>query len=58
MIKEDPDDNMVLKCAHAAASEYIVSFDQDLVRLEQFGRIRILKPSEILDVVLGRGERR
>jgi len=58
VIKEDPDDNMVLECAQAAGSDYIVSFDQDLLRLEQFGRIRILKPSEILDVVRGRGERR
>jgi len=58
VIKEDPDDNMVLECAQAAGSHYIVSFDHDLLRLEQFGRIRIIKPSEILDVVLLRGERR
>jgi putative PIN family toxin of toxin-antitoxin system len=42
ILKDDPDDNRVLECAEAAGSEYVVTGDQDLLRLKQFGATRII----------------
>ena len=43
VIKEDPDDNRVLECGVAARARFIVSGDNDLLRLGQFRNIRIVK---------------
>jgi predicted nucleic acid-binding protein len=53
VVKDDPDDNRVLECAAAAGSDYIISGDgDDLLRLKQYGRVRvpILRVSEFLDL--------
>lgn len=34
-IKEDPDDDRILECAVEACSEFIVSWDKDLLRLKE-----------------------
>lgn len=49
VIKEDPPDNRVLECATAAESEYIVTWDKDLLRLKAYSGIRIMTPVEFLD---------
>ena len=41
-IKEDPDDNGILECAVEAGSEFIVTSDKDLLRLGEYGSIRIV----------------
>ena len=38
VIKEDPSDNRILECAAEAGSDYIVTWDRDLLRLGQYGR--------------------
>lgn len=47
-IKEDPDDNRILECALEAGSEFIVTSDKDLLRLSEYGNIRIVTASQLL----------
>ena len=47
--ERDPDDNRILECAFAAASECIVTEDQDLLRLKEFEGIRIIRSGEFFD---------
>jgi predicted nucleic acid-binding protein len=42
-IKEDPDDNRILEGAVAAGSSVIVTYDRDLLRLGEYGRIKIIQ---------------
>ena len=53
IIKEDPDDNRVLECAEAAGCEAIITGDFDLLRLGQYGKIRIMTVRSFLE---GRAE--
>lgn len=48
MICDDPDDNMLLECAQTADADYIVTGDDDLLRLKQFGTARIITPAEFV----------
>ena len=48
-----PPDNRILECTAAAKSEYIVSGDDDLLRLQRYGNVRILKVAEFLDIARG-----
>lgn len=45
----DPDDNRILECAIAAASDYIVSSDGDLMRIGVHRGIRILPVKAFLE---------
>ena len=51
VIQEDPDDNRVLECAVAAGSRFIVSSDNDLLRLGQFRNIRIVKVADFMKLI-------
>lgn len=51
VIKDDPDDNRVLECAVAAGSRFIVSGDNDLLRLGQFRNIRIVKVADFMKLI-------
>ncbi len=42
IIKEDPDDNMVIDCALEAKAEYIVSGDHHLLDLKEFKGVQIV----------------
>jgi putative PIN family toxin of toxin-antitoxin system len=48
-INEDPDDNRILECALEAGSEFIVTSDKDLLRLKEYGNVRIVTASQLLD---------
>ena len=48
MIAPDPDDNKLIECASAAKAKYIITGDRSLASLNEFGRIKILTPSEFL----------
>ncbi len=50
VVKEDPDDNHILECAISAGSDFVVSGDKDLLRLGRYDSIRILNPSDFLDM--------
>jgi uncharacterized protein len=51
VIKEDPDDNRVLECAVTAGARFIVSGDNDLLRLGQFRNIRIVKVADFMKLI-------
>jgi uncharacterized protein len=48
VIKEDPDDDKILECAVAAGSDFIVSGDNDLLRLGHYDSMTILNVSDFL----------
>lgn len=50
IVKEDPDDNMVLECAKAGKVDYIVSNDKHLLKLKEFEGIKIVTPKEFLQI--------
>jgi uncharacterized protein len=50
VVKDDPDDDRILECASAAGSDYIVSGDKDLLRLERYDSIRILTAADFLEL--------
>ena len=52
VIRDDPDDNMILECALAAAASHIVSGDSHLLRIGGFRGIRILSPAEFILIPL------
>jgi putative PIN family toxin of toxin-antitoxin system len=47
-IADDPDDDRVLECAVTAGSDYILSYDKDLLRLNEFAGIKIVTASDFL----------
>ena len=51
VIQHDEPDNRILECAQEAKSDYIISADNDLLRLQQFGKARIVKVADFLRVV-------
>ncbi len=51
VIQEDPDDDRVLECAIASGSQFVVSGDRHLLRLTQYGSIRILRVVEFLTFI-------
>jgi uncharacterized protein len=44
----DPDDNRILECAIAAGSDYIVTYDKDLLRLGEYAGIKIVRAVDFL----------
>ena len=51
VIKEDPDDNMVLECGVAGEVDYIVTGDTDLLKLKEFRGIKVRTAKEFLKEV-------
>jgi uncharacterized protein len=51
IIKEDPEDNMILECGKTAVVDYIVSGDKHLLNLKKYAGIEILCPSEFLEII-------
>ena len=51
LIKEDPTDNMFLEAAITGHADYIISGDKDLLNLERFKEIRIIKPEKCLKII-------
>ena len=49
VVKDDPTDNRILECAKAAGSDYVVTGDQDLLRLGRYADIQIVKVSDFLN---------
>lgn len=50
IIREDISDNKFLECALTAKADYIISGDEHLKKLEQFGNIKIINPKEFLEI--------
>src|SRR5476651_2015724 len=47
IVKEDPDDNIILECALEANADIIISADRDLLRLKKFEGIQIHHPTNL-----------
>jgi predicted nucleic acid-binding protein len=50
-VPRDREDNMVLECAIEGHAEYIVSGDNDLLVLNEFRGIHIVRASDFLKVL-------
>lgn len=49
IIKEDPDDDVVLNTAYAGKAQYIVTGDRHLLALKEFKRIKIVTVAQMLE---------
>lgn len=58
VIKEDPADDRILECAVAAGADYIVSGDNDLLRLGQYDGMPVMNPSDFLTLFQSRENER
>lgn len=48
VVKEDEPDNRILECALAAGSQFLITADNDLLRLGTYEGISILRPGDFL----------
>ena len=57
IVKEDPTDNGILECAAAGGSEYLVSGDKHLLKVGQYQGVKIVTPTDFMEIAakLGRG---
>ena len=51
IVKNDPDDNIILECALAGEVDYIISQDKHLLTLKEFSGIKIVDPKEFLGII-------
>lgn len=51
VIREDPDDNLILATALEGRADYVVSGDKHLLRLKEFEGVRIVTVSEMLHLL-------
>lgn len=47
-VTSDPDDNRILECAVTAGSDFIVTYDKGLLRLSEYGGIKIVTAVDFL----------
>ncbi len=45
-VEEDPSDNIIIECAVESGSEYIITYDQHLLKLKEYKEIKIIRPEE------------
>ena len=48
IIGEDPSDNKILECAVSSNAEFILSYDDHLLKLKEYNNIKIINPTEFL----------
>lgn len=51
VVKEDPDNDIVLRTAYDGKAEYIVTGDKHLLALKKFREIKIITVSEMLELL-------
>lgn len=51
VVKQDPDDDSILRTAYDSRAEYVVSGDEHLLALKEFRGIRIVTVSEMLKLL-------
>ena len=51
IIKDDPDDDMILECALACKADFIVTQDNHLLNFKEFCGVKIITPKEFLRLV-------
>ena len=50
-IARDPNDDMVIACALAAAADYLVTRDKDLLILKTYQHVEMIQPEEFIAIV-------
>lgn len=50
-VKEDPDDDIIVRAAYDGKADYIVSGDRHLLALKEYKGIKILTIDEMLNVL-------
>lgn len=50
VIKEDPDDDIIINCALSTNADYIVSGDAHLLKLKEYKGIKIVSPAEFINL--------
>jgi len=50
VVTEDPTDNRILECAAAGKSEYLVTGDNHLLKLKQYGGTKIVNATDFLEI--------
>jgi len=45
-VKEDPDDDKIIECAIESNSEYILTYDNHLLKIKEYKGVKILRPEE------------
>ena len=56
VVKHDPPDNRILECAVEAGSQYVVSGDNDLLRVGKYGGTQVVKLADFLTLMQRRTE--
>ncbi len=51
VIKDDPDDDLILACAVKAQADYLVSGDTHLLQLQTYEGIQIVSPAQFLTIL-------
>jgi hypothetical protein len=49
IVKEDPKDNMILEAAVSSRADYIISGDNHLLKLKEFGVVKIIKTTDFFE---------
>ncbi|MBI5392751.1 putative toxin-antitoxin system toxin component, PIN family [Candidatus Woesearchaeota archaeon] len=52
VIKDDPDDNIILECAISGNVDYIISHDKHLLNLNNYNNIKIITAREFLKLII------
>lgn len=50
IIKEDPDDNIIITSAYIGKADFIITGDEHLLKLKKFKKIRILNADKFLNI--------
>jgi putative PIN family toxin of toxin-antitoxin system len=53
-VTDDPDDNRILECAVEAGSNFLLTYDKDLLRLGEYAGIQIVRADKFLQRGLDR----
>lgn len=51
IVKEDSADNRVLECALESLSDFIITYDNHLLKLGEFRKIKIVRPEEAILII-------
>jgi putative PIN family toxin of toxin-antitoxin system len=55
VVARDRDDNRILECSLASRSDYIITFDKDLLDFKRYGGADIIQPAEFLAMLWKKG---
>ena len=50
LVKEDPEDNHIIECAIESQAQYIIAYDNDLLRIKEYNGIKIITPETALKI--------